>query len=123
MDRLEKTGEALATNDVQRFMRRPRVGVLVALVAIAFGMSASAVSHWCSSTPASRADAGQRVCASEADSAFAMAMITHHQVAIDMARRELRDGRNEQLRRLAQEIIVTQLDEIAVMRRVLCQSP
>jgi YVTN family beta-propeller protein len=53
------------------------------------------------------------------DSLFVAAMIPHHQNAIDMARIELRDGRNEQLRRMAQEIIVTQLQEIQAMRRVI----
>ena len=52
----------------------------------------------------------------ETDSSFAAAMIAHHQSAVAMARAELRDGRNEQLRRLAQEIIITQQQEIAVMR-------
>jgi len=43
-------------------------------------------------------------------------MVPHHQGAIDMARAVLRYGRNEQLRRIAQEIIVDQLQEIAAMR-------
>ena len=43
-------------------------------------------------------------------------MIPHHQGAIDMAQAELRYGHNEQLRRLAQEIIVAQQQEIAAMR-------
>jgi hypothetical protein len=43
-------------------------------------------------------------------------MVPHHQGAIDMAQVLLRYGRNEQLRRLAQEIIVTQQQEIAAMR-------
>jgi Domain of unknown function (DUF305) len=43
-------------------------------------------------------------------------MIPHHQGAIDMALAVLRHGRNLQIRRLAQEIIVTQQQEIAVMR-------
>jgi len=46
-------------------------------------------------------------------------MIPHHQGAIDMAQAELRYGRNEQLRRLAQEIIVTQQQEIVAMRLAL----
>src|SRR5271155_1080408 len=44
-------------------------------------------------------------------------MIPHHQGAIDMAKAELRYGHNEQLRRIAQEIIVEQQAEIAVMQR------
>jgi uncharacterized protein (DUF305 family) len=43
-------------------------------------------------------------------------MIAHHQAAIDMAQAELRHGHNEQLRRLAQEIIVDQQQEIVAMR-------
>jgi Domain of unknown function (DUF305) len=50
------------------------------------------------------------------DRDFAAMMIPHHQAAIDMAVLELRDGRNEQLRRIAQEIIVDQLQEIAAMK-------
>jgi len=40
----------------------------------------------------------------------------HHQGAIDMAVIELRYGKNEQLRRIAQEIIVDQMQEIAAMK-------
>jgi uncharacterized protein (DUF305 family) len=57
----------------------------------------------------------------DADRDFARMMIPHHQGAIDMAKAELRHGRNEQLRRLAQEIIVTQQQEIAVMRLAIGQ--
>jgi uncharacterized protein (DUF305 family) len=42
---------------------------------------------------------------------------THHQGAIDMAQTELLYGRNEQLPRIAQEIIVEQCAEIAAMQR------
>jgi uncharacterized protein (DUF305 family) len=52
----------------------------------------------------------------DVDDDFAAMMIPHHQGAIDMARAELRFGRNEQLRRIAQEIIVEQQQEIAAMR-------
>ena len=51
----------------------------------------------------------------DADADFAARMIAHHRGAIEMARAELRHGRSEQLRRMAQEIIVTQLQEIAAM--------
>ncbi len=50
-----------------------------------------------------------------ADTDFVAKMIPHHQGAIAMAQSELRYGHNEQLRRLAQEIIVTQQDEITAM--------
>jgi hypothetical protein len=43
-------------------------------------------------------------------------MSPHHQGTIDMAISELRYGKNEQLRRIAQEIIVDQMQEIAAMK-------
>ena len=55
------------------------------------------------------------------DHDFAAMMVPHHQGAIDMAKVELRYGKDPVLRRLAQEIIVTQQQEIAVMRRQLEQ--
>ena len=57
----------------------------------------------------------------DADRDFVAMMVPHHQGAIDMAQAELRYGHNEQLRRLAQEIIVTQQQEIAAMRLALGQ--
>ncbi|MFL6674533.1 MAG: DUF305 domain-containing protein [Massilia sp.] len=53
------------------------------------------------------------------DHDFASMMIAHHQGAIDMARAELLYGKNPVLRRLAQEIIVTQGSEIGVLRSAL----
>lgn len=50
------------------------------------------------------------------DKDFVAMMIPHHQGAIDMAVLELRYGKNEQLRRIAQEIIVDQMQEIAAMK-------
>ena len=50
------------------------------------------------------------------DHDFAAMMIPHHEGAIDMAKGELLYRRNSVLRRLAQEIIVTQGSEIAVMQ-------
>src|ERR1700704_977112 len=52
----------------------------------------------------------------DVDRDFGAMMVPHHQGAIDMARAELKYGHNEQLRRLAQEIVVTQQREITVMR-------
>jgi uncharacterized protein (DUF305 family) len=57
----------------------------------------------------------------DADTDFAAMMIPHHQGAIDMARAELRYGKNEQLRRIAQEIVVEQQQEIAAMHLALGQ--
>jgi uncharacterized protein (DUF305 family) len=47
---------------------------------------------------------------------FVAMMVPHHQGAIDMAKTELRYGRNEQLLRIAQQIVLEQLQEIAAMR-------
>ncbi len=55
------------------------------------------------------------------DHDFAAMMIPHHQGAIDMAKVELIYGKDPVLRRLAQEIIVTQEQEIEVMRMRLKQ--
>jgi uncharacterized protein (DUF305 family) len=55
----------------------------------------------------------------DVDRDFVATMIPHHQGAIEMAQAELRHGRNRQLRRLAQEIIVDQTQEIAVMRKAI----
>jgi hypothetical protein len=57
----------------------------------------------------------------DVDADFVAMMVPHHQGAIDMAQAQLRYGRNEQLRRLAQEIIVTQQQEIVAMRLALGQ--
>jgi len=50
------------------------------------------------------------------DRDFVAMMVPHHQGAIDMAETELRYGRNEQLLRIAQQIVVEQLQEMAAMR-------
>jgi uncharacterized protein (DUF305 family) len=55
------------------------------------------------------------------DHDFAAMMIPHHQGAIDMAKVELLYGKDPVLRRLAQEIIVTQEQEIDLMRTRLKQ--
>jgi uncharacterized protein (DUF305 family) len=52
----------------------------------------------------------------DVDRDFVAMMVPHHQGAIDMAGAELRYGRNAQLRRVAQEIIVDEMQEIALMR-------
>lgn len=53
------------------------------------------------------------------DQDFVAMMVPHHQGAIDMAMAELRFGHNEQLKRIAQEIIVDQQQEIAAMHLAL----
>ena len=58
-------------------------------------------------------------CTGDADRDFAAMMIPHHQGAVDMALLELRFGKDERLRRLAQGIIVEQRQEIALMRDIV----
>lgn len=53
------------------------------------------------------------------DKDFVEMMVPHHQGAIDMAKLLLRYGENEKLKYIAQEIIVTQQQEIAAMRKAL----
>jgi hypothetical protein len=58
----------------------------------------------------------------DVDVDFVAVMVPHHQGAIDMAVAVLRHGRNPQIRRLAQEIIVTQQQEITAMRLAVGQA-
>ena len=68
----------------------------------------------------SRMHAGMAITPSgDPDVDFARMMIPHHQGAVDMAMVELRFGRDERLRRLAQGIIVEQRQEIGMMQRTL----
>lgn len=59
----------------------------------------------------------------DVDTDFVAMMVPHHEGAIEMAQAELRHGHNESLRRLAQEIIVTQGQEIVAMRLAVGQPP
>ncbi|THD57683.1 MAG: DUF305 domain-containing protein [Phenylobacterium sp.] len=52
----------------------------------------------------------------DTDQDFVSIMEPHHRGAVEMAQAELRHGHNEQLRRIAQEIIVEQQQEIVAMR-------
>jgi uncharacterized protein (DUF305 family) len=56
------------------------------------------------------------------DRDFVALMVAHHQGAIDMAQAELRYGHEAQLRRIAQEIIVDQIQQISLMRLAVGES-
>ncbi|MCY1169068.1 MAG: DUF305 domain-containing protein [Pseudomonadota bacterium] len=56
-----------------------------------------------------------------ADSDFAMMMRVHHQGAIDMAQAELKNGKEPQMRKMAQSIIAAQKKEIAQFDRFLAK--
>ena len=62
-------------------------------------------------------------CSGNADADFASLMIPHHQGAIEMSKVELQFGTDPRLRRLAQEIIVTQQSEIEVMKGTIGRLP
>jgi Domain of unknown function (DUF305) len=57
----------------------------------------------------------------DVDTDFAAMMLAHHQSAIEIAQAEQRYGRNEQLRRIAREIIVENEREIVAMHLALDQ--
>jgi uncharacterized protein (DUF305 family) len=50
---------------------------------------------------------------------FAAMMRIHHQGGVEMAKAQLRDGRNPQMRKLAQDIISSQNAEIATFEKFL----
>ncbi len=59
----------------------------------------------------------------DADRDFVAEMIPHHQGAIDMARVELKYGKDPKLKKLAQDIIAAQQKEIKFMNGWLAQHP
>jgi len=52
----------------------------------------------------------------DVDRDFVAMMVPHHQGAIDMAQAELRYGHDARLKRIAQEIVVDQIEQISLMR-------
>ena len=62
-----------------------------------------------------------RPASGDPDRDFAEMMIAHHEGAIDMAKIQLQYGKDEQLRRLAEGIIVEQKQEIATMQHILAE--
>jgi hypothetical protein len=105
------------------FVARP-VLLAVALIGAATGLAAGVEALFLAENEAAMAKmmAAMNVKPTgDVDADFVATMVPHHQGAIDMAQAELRYGRNERLRRIAQEIIVTQQDEIAAMHLAIGQ--
>jgi uncharacterized protein (DUF305 family) len=108
------------------FLRRILLFMAACAVAVAAvgSMTGSSQASFAAENRAamSRMMAGMAVKSSgDIDRDFAAMMIPHHQGAIEMAQSELRYGSSEQLRRIAQEIIVDQQQEIAAMHLALDQ--
>jgi len=59
----------------------------------------------------------------EPDHDFVTMMLPHHQGAVDMAKVELRYGKDPELRKLAEDIIAAQDKEIAQMQAWLMKHP
>ncbi|MBU5616283.1 DUF305 domain-containing protein [Psychrobacter sp. TAE2020] len=57
------------------------------------------------------------------DTAFAQGMLGHHIGAVDMAKIELKYGKDEEMRKLAQQIIDAQQSEITTMQTWLASHP
>src|ERR1700737_2603322 len=115
-------------------MRTPTISAFCAI--LASGLGSSAISTILSSVPEPTADIGldksmdtmhskmRKVRYSgNSDADFALMMIPTHQGAIEMAKVELQFGADPRLRRLAQEIIITQQSEIEVMKDAIRNYP
>ena len=61
-------------------------------------------------------DMMQGILSEDADMAFAKGMLPHHEGAVAMAEVQLKYGKNEEMRKLAQEIIDAQKAEIDLMQ-------
>jgi uncharacterized protein (DUF305 family) len=57
----------------------------------------------------------------EIDRDFVEMMVPHHQGALEMAKAELKYGHNQRLRRLAQEIVANQQQEIMTMQNAVSE--
>jgi uncharacterized protein (DUF305 family) len=111
--------------DTRRLQRRELIAVLVLALAPAARTSeqdpdrADGFRSMMNEATARMHDSMHVPFSGDADRDFARMMIAHHQGAIDMALVELRYGKDERLKRLAQEIVVTQRQEIDVMHQAL----
>ena len=100
------------------------VGVGLAVIVLTRGTAGSAADGFDALMAGviTQMHAGMHVAPSgDPDRDFARMMVPHHQGAIDMALLELRFGKDERLKRLAQGIVIEQGQEIEVMRSILRQ--
>jgi uncharacterized protein (DUF305 family) len=100
-------------------MHRTAVLLIAAILVVAATSAPTATSEFAHEMNAAMdrmMDAMRVRATGDVDRDFATMMIPHHEGAIHMAVAELRYGTNPQLKRIAQEIIVDQQQEIAAMR-------
>jgi uncharacterized protein (DUF305 family) len=122
--------------DLSGYPKRPRMALIAATMAATLSLAAAwvfAANHAAANDEESAFLAENDLAMSkmmaamavkptgDVDKDFVATMVPHHQGAIEMAQAELRHGRNEQLRRIAQEIIVDQTQEIAAMQLAMEQ--
>ena len=96
--------------------------LLAATAALSFGTGALAQGH---DMKAMMKDNNEKMNAmpmtGKADIDFAMMMRVHHQGAIQMAEMELKDGKEPEMRKMAQNIIAAQKKEIAQLEKFLAK--
>ncbi len=66
---------------------------------------------------------GNMAMSGDSDKDFAMMMKMHHQKALEMAKKELADGKSPQMKAMAQKIVDSQTKEIAEFDKWLAAHP
>jgi hypothetical protein len=119
----EKDWGVCGMPEITKFRAYPRMGLAALAGAVLLAGAAAPLKRAEAPFLAENAAAMDRMMAGmsvkptgNVDADFVALMEPHHRGAIEMAQAELRYGRNEQLRRIAQEIIVDQQQEIVAMR-------
>ena len=73
----------------------------------------SAMPDQATSPPAAMSKMGDMPMSSDSDKNFAMMMKMHHQKGLEMAKKELAEGKSPQMKAMAQKIIDAQTKEVA----------
>lgn len=88
------------------------VPVLLLCAVGSFAQSSAAMPDHAGSQPAMSNMANMPM-TGDSDKDFAMMMKMHHQKALDMAKKELAEGKSSQMKAMAQKIVDSQTKEIA----------